>query len=170
MLEGIKQNSVYLSSKRFTVYTDHKALVWLHKTKDTNAKLGRWALQLQNYDFEVVYREGKNNQNADAISRMPHPPASDKQPDMDDIPSPMVNAITGPNLVNESHLITEISFEYDHNKPYVAVINDMTVGLDNVCEIAKLQRDCPELKHIITYLEKGELPDENKKARAIVIE
>ncbi|CAC5378789.1 unnamed protein product [Mytilus coruscus] len=42
VLEGIKHNNVYLSNHKFKVFTYHKALIWLHKTKDTNAKLGRW--------------------------------------------------------------------------------------------------------------------------------
>ncbi|CAC5371569.1 unnamed protein product [Mytilus coruscus] len=57
VLEGITKNKVYLSHARFKVYTDHQALVWLHKSKDTNSRLGRWALELQNYDFEIIYKE-----------------------------------------------------------------------------------------------------------------
>ncbi|CAC5417672.1 Retrovirus-related Pol polyprotein from transposon 17.6 [Mytilus coruscus] len=68
VLEGIKQHKVYLSNNKFKVFTDHKALIWLHKSKDTNYKLGRWALQLQDFDFEIIYKEGKNNQNADSNS------------------------------------------------------------------------------------------------------
>ena len=45
VLEGIKQHKVYLLNNKFTVFTDHKALIWLHKSKDTNSKLRRWALQ-----------------------------------------------------------------------------------------------------------------------------
>lgn len=65
------KNKVYLSHAKFQVYTDHQALVWLYKSKDTNSRLERCAL-LQNYSFDVIYKEGKKNQNADAISRIPY--------------------------------------------------------------------------------------------------
>ena len=39
VLEGITKNKVYLSHAKFKVYTDHQALVWLHKSKDTNSRL-----------------------------------------------------------------------------------------------------------------------------------
>ena len=46
----------------------------------TSAKLDatgqRWAAQLANYDFEVLYRSGKANANADALSRQPPQPES----------------------------------------------------------------------------------------------
>ena len=34
------------------------------------ARLVRWALALSEFDFEIRYRQGKFNQNADALSRL----------------------------------------------------------------------------------------------------
>ena len=39
--------------------------------KDPKGRLARWALQLQQHDFTIVHRPGKQHQNADAISRFP---------------------------------------------------------------------------------------------------
>ena len=33
------------------------------------AKLSRWALAIQEYDFTIRYRPGRTNSNADALSR-----------------------------------------------------------------------------------------------------
>ena len=37
--------------------------------KDINPRISRWALFLQNYDFEIFHRSNKNMQHVDAFSR-----------------------------------------------------------------------------------------------------
>jgi len=61
---------VYLLGRPFTIQTDHRALRWLDKLKETNARLTRWSLYLQSFKFVVVHRAGRDNANADALSRM----------------------------------------------------------------------------------------------------
>ena len=60
---------VYLLGQKFIIQTDHHALQWLNCLKDKNARLTRWSLALQPYDFTVRYRTGTANRNADALSR-----------------------------------------------------------------------------------------------------
>ena len=58
----------YLWGNRCVVYMDNNPLSHL-----TSAKLGateqQWAAELASFDFELKYRSGKSNQNADALSR-----------------------------------------------------------------------------------------------------
>lgn len=61
----------YLEGVRFTIVTDHKALQWLHHTKDLNSRLARWAIQIATYDVEIQHRPGSDNANCDALSRAP---------------------------------------------------------------------------------------------------
>jgi transposase InsO family protein len=61
----------YLLGRHFTVYTDHTALRWLFAHKDPSSKLIRWILHLQEYAFDILSRPGKENANADALSRLP---------------------------------------------------------------------------------------------------
>lgn len=72
MLEGIAAFRPYLVHSRFTVVTDHKALVWLQTAKHTG-RLERWALKLQEYNFQIIHRPGKSNLVADALSRRDYP-------------------------------------------------------------------------------------------------
>lgn len=72
VLEGIAAFRPYLVHSRFTVVTDHKALVWLQTAKHTG-RLERWALKLQEYNFQIVHRPGKSNLVADALSRRDYP-------------------------------------------------------------------------------------------------
>ena len=72
LVEGIKKFQPYLHRRRFTVVTDHSSLRWLMNVKDASGRLARWALLLQQYDFEIVHRPGKVHGNADSLSRRPY--------------------------------------------------------------------------------------------------
>ena len=61
----------YLYGRSFVLQTDHSALRWLMETKDLTGRLARWSLKLQEFTFEVRYRPGAANANADALSRLP---------------------------------------------------------------------------------------------------
>jgi hypothetical protein len=53
---------------KFTVFTDHKALVHLPTMRNGNPRLVRWALVLQPFHYQVEYLPGKNNDEADTLS------------------------------------------------------------------------------------------------------
>ena len=55
----------------FLLESDHKALQWLGKMKDSNARITRWYLSLQPFQFQIKYRAGKQNSVADFLSRHP---------------------------------------------------------------------------------------------------
>lgn len=61
----------YLLGNKFVVFTDNNPLSYLQ-----SAKLGaveqRWASELAVFDFELKYRPGPANRNADALSRQSH--------------------------------------------------------------------------------------------------
>ena len=44
----------YLRGTRFTLRTDHKSLVWLHRFKDTEGMLSRWLHSLQQFQFSII--------------------------------------------------------------------------------------------------------------------
>jgi hypothetical protein len=62
--------STILYGNQFTIITDHKALVWLNKHKDYHSKLMRWSLELQGYDYQIIYKPEKDGSNADALFRL----------------------------------------------------------------------------------------------------
>ncbi|KAG7297303.1 hypothetical protein JYU34_019262 [Plutella xylostella] len=75
---AIKHFRPYLYGKKFIIYTDHRPLAWLHSLKEPSSKLTRWRLNLLDYDFDIVYKKGKQNSNADALSRIKVNALSDK--------------------------------------------------------------------------------------------
>ena len=62
----------YLRGARFTLRTDHKSLVWLHRFKDTEGMLSRWLHSLQQFQFSIIHRPGKDHGNADGLSHAFH--------------------------------------------------------------------------------------------------
>ena len=59
----------YLLGREFTLVTDHAPLKWMASAKDSNARVTRWFLALQDFRFKVDHRPGKEHANADALSR-----------------------------------------------------------------------------------------------------
>nr|XP_012151327.1 PREDICTED: uncharacterized protein LOC105663898 [Megachile rotundata] len=61
----------YLYGRQFMLITDHRPLVWLHNVKNPASKIMRWRIRLNEYDYTVVYKPGRVDANADALSRNP---------------------------------------------------------------------------------------------------
>lgn len=58
----------YLLGHKCVVFTDNNPLSYLHTAK-LGATEHRWAAQLASFDFEIKYRSGRVNKNADGLSR-----------------------------------------------------------------------------------------------------
>ncbi|CAB0029808.1 unnamed protein product [Trichogramma brassicae] len=56
---------------KFTVVTDHQALVHFSKTRKPDLRFNRLKAELRGYEFDIVYRRGLVNSNVDALSRNP---------------------------------------------------------------------------------------------------
>ncbi len=64
----------YVLGQRFTLITDHQPNTKLQdqvSVQSWSGRKARWAEFLQQYDFDLQYRPGKENQVADALSRRP---------------------------------------------------------------------------------------------------
>ena len=62
--------NMYIFGRDFELETDHKPLKYIYSQKSKpSARVERWVLRLQAYDFKVIYRPGRTNI-ADAWSRL----------------------------------------------------------------------------------------------------
>ena len=89
---ALKKFHQYLYGRRFILVTDHKPLLALFgPTKGVPAlaanRLSRWALLLNQYNYIIEHRSGKQHQNADALSRLPVGPDDefDQMEDIEDV-------------------------------------------------------------------------------------
>ena len=67
----------YLYGAEFQVFTDNNPLTYILTTAKLDATGYRWDAALSNYTFSITYKPGKNNKDADALSRIKWPEAVD---------------------------------------------------------------------------------------------
>uniref|UniRef100_A0A158P4Y1 RNA-directed DNA polymerase n=1 Tax=Tetranychus urticae TaxID=32264 RepID=A0A158P4Y1_TETUR len=68
---AVQKFRVYLEGIKFEVVTDHCALCHIHSKKNLPARLQRYAMALQSFDFTVTYKSGKKHADVDCLSRYP---------------------------------------------------------------------------------------------------
>ena len=60
----------YLYGNTFDIYTDNNPLTYVLTTAKLDAMGHRWVTSLANYNFHLHYQSGRNNVEADALSRI----------------------------------------------------------------------------------------------------
>nr|GFA53433.1 hypothetical protein [Tanacetum cinerariifolium] len=70
---AFKKFCSYLIMNKSIVYTDNSALKYLFAKKDAKARLLRWILLLQEFDFKVIDTRRAENYAADHLSRLENP-------------------------------------------------------------------------------------------------
>ena len=114
-----------MAFERFTVYTDHAALRWLLTIAEPSGRLARWRLRLSEFEFEIKYKKGTKNTQADALSRLPTDSETVFDPDADVVPVYLAEATENlpseldtekalqPDVDDEVDFLVEYWAEYD---------------------------------------------------------
>ena len=68
---ALKEWRRYLEGAKYEiiVYTDHRGIEWFTQNKPLNRRKARWALELDGFDFQIIYRPSTQNTKPDAPSR-----------------------------------------------------------------------------------------------------
>ena len=147
----------YLYGRCVTIYTDHSAVKAVLGESTPSGKHARWWSRIFSQGIQkasIVYRAGKDNANADALSRNPQSTtggeASELKSDMQVL---AIEATSGDGEENISNLLSQSP-------------EALTQG-HQMSTLALEQRRDPDLMAMISYLEKGDLPDNLKEARKI---
>ncbi|GJX57405.1 reverse transcriptase domain-containing protein [Tanacetum coccineum] len=105
----------YLILNKSIVYTDHSALKYLFAKKDSNARLLRRVLFLQEFTFKVIDIKGAENLAADHLSRLENP----------------YKNVLDPKEVNEKFplkTLNMVTSRGDSNTPWVADYSNYHTG------------------------------------------
>nr|GEU67257.1 reverse transcriptase domain-containing protein [Tanacetum cinerariifolium] len=97
----------YLIMNKCIVHTDHSALKYLFAKKDAKARLLRWVLLLQEFDFDVLDTKGAENLAADHLSRLEKP----------------YENVLDPKEINETfplETLSTVTFRGDSSTPWFA--------------------------------------------------
>uniref|UniRef100_A0A669CU45 Gypsy retrotransposon integrase-like protein 1 n=1 Tax=Oreochromis niloticus TaxID=8128 RepID=A0A669CU45_ORENI len=72
LLFALQHFEVYVGSSPspVIVYTDHNPLVFLMRMQNSNQRLMRWSLLVQDFNLEIRHKKGTENVLADALSRV----------------------------------------------------------------------------------------------------
>ena len=68
---AVSKWSQYLVEGRFTIRTDHQSLKYLLEQRFSNSLQQKWLSKLMGYDFDIVYKRGKEKVCVGGFSRVP---------------------------------------------------------------------------------------------------
>ncbi|GFX92303.1 retrovirus-related Pol polyprotein from transposon 17.6 [Trichonephila clavipes] len=69
IINALKKFRVYLLGQHFKIVTDCSAFQKTIQKKDLITRIARWALQLEEFDYEIEHRAGSRMKHVDALSR-----------------------------------------------------------------------------------------------------
>ncbi|XP_045526419.1 uncharacterized protein LOC123715455 [Pieris brassicae] len=74
IVESLKKWRHFLIGRHFKLVTDQRSVSFMfnmkHSSKIKNEKIQRWRLELAAFKYDIIYRPGKENYAADALSRV----------------------------------------------------------------------------------------------------
>ena len=148
---AISHFHAYLYGHDVTVYTDHSAVKAVLETPSPSAKHARWWSKVYASgvrSVQIVYRPGKENSSADALSRNPQsePPSSPPDGDV------QVATVSDTMDLEVSQLLQQ---EIEQNQTLAGT------------DLGTAQQSDPETNEIIRFLCDDTLPDDHTKAKKI---
>ena len=134
----------YLYGNSFEARTDNNPLTYVLSTAKLDATGHRWVSALANYNFNIVYRSGKTNIDADALSRIKWPEEAPQY-----VSAPVVcAALSGVQIVGALAEVTCLSAAAMPDEADGTAMGDTPVR-----DWAKLQREDRVIRAVIKLLE-----------------
>jgi len=68
---GLRQFRQYHHFRHIIIRTDHAALSWLRRTPEPMPQMAHWLTFIEEFDYEIQHRAGRQHGNVDGLSRRP---------------------------------------------------------------------------------------------------
>ena len=150
----------YLYGGYFEVYTDNNPLTYILTSAKLDAASQRWVASLANYNFKIFYRSGKQNVEADALSRIPWESEQLTEQEVD-----VVKAILAKGLITEFPITLTTKEVVVDSSPKLSKKDwkekqrqDLDIGpvielieKDQLKEYVSTDRDTPGMKVLLKY-------------------
>ena len=151
VIQCIKKWKHILCYQHFEVYTDASALKYLTTMKNNSGLFTRWFQMLAGFNFMVVHKKGKENSNADTLSRSSH----------------MVEApLLAEEKYAEFYKIDEPVIQFEDG------VNEIQHIQRSMVEIAAEQVKDEVWSEVISWMKQGRLPEKTEtrgKAREVLV-
>lgn len=126
----VKHFRPYLYGRKFTIRTDHGSLAWLTNFKEPEGQLARWIEVLQQYDYRIIHRPGRNHGNADSLSRKPCRQCKRKNAECD---TGTTNGSRNTKAANVNHQELDQKHLCDDPEQEAAITDSQSDGLNVHC-------------------------------------
>uniref|UniRef100_A0A6A7FN12 RNA-directed DNA polymerase n=1 Tax=Hirondellea gigas TaxID=1518452 RepID=A0A6A7FN12_9CRUS len=134
---GIHTFRPFIYGVQFVLFTDHKPLIYLQNWAPHNSRLRRTLDEISEYDFEIKYRPGAENQAADFLSRLNSPLEQSTNITNDGKQLPrglqLIRKVDGggDSMIESLLIIMKDACEDDQNRDIPANIGDLRESLVN---------------------------------------
>ena len=142
---SIRHFRPYLYGREFLIVTDNRPLKWLENHKDLSSRLFRWRMDLEEYDYKIIYKQGKKKTNADALSRYPEQIQENE----------ILITKTQESKILSTHEEEDYNYFLEHSKKHIILNPNVIEKDDPNCKISfKIiaRSDVPESDEIETTI------------------
>jgi len=162
----------FFYGKSFTCETDHKPLSGKWDWKDPYGKITRWANELRQFDIQIKYRRGRDNEGPDALSRaraeeiLSGIDIEHLDIQKDDNLFEIIHGVDVEEIKEYDFPAKVLAREISESEELILSLSELHIPEDQ--DWAKAQREDPWYMYTIRWIETGELPDNDKQASWIL--